>query len=184
VADPEMSVERAATLLAGATGGTWEISVMRDGVQVGEELAITVLDDPRAHEKPDGTWHAVIIARGLDGPTRQANGALLAAAPELARAYIVAAGYESSLREQLATAERERDEAKRRAERFMRANEALLAAEGEQASAFDKFVKTEELSGPGADAARKKLLDAEHAAALAGLEYRFSEAELREVHGG
>ena len=77
-----MTADEARALLAGMTPGTLEVTEMRDGrlADAGEqELAVSIHDDARAFQKPDGTWHSVIVCRGMDGPTREANAAAFAA---------------------------------------------------------------------------------------------------------
>lgn len=99
-----ITAEQAAILLADATPGPWEVAEVRDGAQGPgtQELTVCVNADPRSYQKPDGTWHSVFVCRGMDGPTREANAALLAAAPDLARTVILRES------EVLAQTERER----------------------------------------------------------------------------
>ena len=76
-----MSAAEARGLLSAMTPGTLEVSEIRDGRLIDaapQELAVVIHDDARAHLKPDGTWHSVIVCRGMDGPTREANAAALA----------------------------------------------------------------------------------------------------------
>ena len=80
--DDLMSAAEAGGLLSAMTPGTLEVSEIRDGrlTDAGmQELAVVIHDDPRAHQKDDGTWHSVIVCRGMDGPTREANAAAFAA---------------------------------------------------------------------------------------------------------
>jgi hypothetical protein len=80
--DDRMTADEARRLLAGMTPGTLEVAVIRDGrlADAGpQELAVVIHDDARAHQKDDGTWHSVIVCRGMDGPTRDANAAAFAA---------------------------------------------------------------------------------------------------------
>lgn len=77
-----MSADEARSLLAAMTPGTLEVAEIRDGRLIdaaAQELAVVIHDDARAHQKPDGTWHSVIVCRGMDGPTRDANAAAFAA---------------------------------------------------------------------------------------------------------
>ena len=77
-----MSADEARSLLAAMTPGTLEVAEIRDGRLIDaaeQELAVVIHDDARAHQKPDGTWHSVIVCRGMDGPTRDANAAAFAA---------------------------------------------------------------------------------------------------------
>lgn len=118
-----ITAEQAAILLADATPGPWEVAEVRDGAQGPgtQELTVCVNADPRSYQKPDGTWHSVFVCRGMDGPTREANAALLAAAPDLARTVILRES------EVLAQTERERD-ALRAFYDAHRASEAAQAA--------------------------------------------------------
>lgn len=66
------------------TPGPWAVGdVASSFATAPDELCVHAPTDPREHEKPDGTRHGVIICRGMDGPTREANARLIAAAPEL-----------------------------------------------------------------------------------------------------
>lgn len=73
---------RLRALCEAATPGPWRETECRDGRQAPgvEELGIAALDDPRSYLKDDDTWHGVVVCRGMDGPTRAANAALIAAA--------------------------------------------------------------------------------------------------------
>lgn len=78
-----MTSEEATRLWSAMTPGTLEVMEIRDGRltdAAAEELAVVIRDDARAHEKPDGTWHTVIVCRGMDGPTRAANAEAMASA--------------------------------------------------------------------------------------------------------
>lgn len=98
-------VAEARALLSVATPGPWEVTEYRgQNASPGQELAVCALGDPRSYQKPDGTWHGCIIARGMDGPTREPNAALIAAAPRLLAALCDEA---TALRERAERAERE-----------------------------------------------------------------------------
>ena len=75
-----MSATEAGDLLGAMTPGTLEVVEIRDGklADAGpQEFAVVIHDDARAHQKPDGTWHSVIVCRGMDGPSRGSNAAAL-----------------------------------------------------------------------------------------------------------
>jgi len=77
-----MGADEARSLLAAMTPGTLEVAEIRDGRLIDaapQELAVVIHDDARAHQKPDGTWHSVVVCRGMDGPTRDANAAAFVA---------------------------------------------------------------------------------------------------------
>lgn len=77
-----MGADEARSLLAAMTPGTLEVAEIRDGRLIDaapQELAVVIHDDARAHQKPDGTWHSVVVCRGMDGPTRDANADAFAA---------------------------------------------------------------------------------------------------------
>ena len=86
--EQQVTADEARALLDGATPGLWEVLVITDARALPSDLAVVALDDPRSYRKPDGTWHAATIARGMDGPTREPNARLIAAAPSLARTVI------------------------------------------------------------------------------------------------
>lgn len=73
---------RLRALMELATPRPWDGSLMRDGRQPegAEEIGVVSLVDPRSAQKPDGTWTAAVVCRGMDGPTREANAALIVAA--------------------------------------------------------------------------------------------------------
>ena len=73
---------RLRALLERATQTPWEVTEIRDGRQPEgvEELGVFAPCDVRSYQKPDETWHGALICRGMDGPTRAANAALIVAA--------------------------------------------------------------------------------------------------------
>ena len=88
-----MSADEARSLLAAMTPGTLEVAEIRDGRLIDaapQELAVVIHDDARAHMKPDGTWHSVIVCRGMDGPTREGNAAALASVKRALAAVVAA----------------------------------------------------------------------------------------------
>lgn len=126
-----ITAEQAAILLADATPGPWEVAEVRDGAQGPgtQELTVCVNADPRSYQKPDGTWHSVFVCRGMDGPTREANAALLAAAPDLARTVILRESEVAALRDVLAQTERERDALAAKVARFLKSQRSAGAQE-------------------------------------------------------
>lgn len=73
---------RLRALLERATQAPWEVTEIRDGRQPEgvEELGVFAPCDVRSYQKPDETWHGALICRGMDGPTRAANAALIVSA--------------------------------------------------------------------------------------------------------
>lgn len=67
--------------LAAATPGPWHTVDVRCDDAKPNEVGVCALTDPRSFQKPDGTWHGCFVARGMDGPTRDANATLIAEAP-------------------------------------------------------------------------------------------------------
>lgn len=98
---PIVSADEAQALLAETTVGPWSVSMIRDERAARDELGVIAKGDPRSHEKPDGTWHSAIICRGMEGPTREPNAQLIAAAPDLARTVVTLHRELAVLREQL-----------------------------------------------------------------------------------
>lgn len=70
-----------ARLAAAATPGPWEDCIFAgDYAAAPDERGVHVPGAAEAYTKPDGTWHALHICRGMTGPNRAANAAYIAAA--------------------------------------------------------------------------------------------------------
>lgn len=77
--------------LAEATPGAWQMcrfaSDHPDALP--GEVGVHAPDHPDAIRRPDGSYvHGITICRGMTGPAKYANAALIALAPDLARAVL------------------------------------------------------------------------------------------------
>lgn len=67
--------------LAAATMGPWEPAIMGEVYATApDERGVHCPNSDIAFIKEDGTWHSLLICRGMDGPTRVANAEFIAAA--------------------------------------------------------------------------------------------------------
>lgn len=83
-----------------ATPGPWEWA--RFESPEGGEDGVHCPQDPTAYTKPDGTWHALTVCRGMTGPRRSENAQFISAMRNHLKPLIA----------RLRAAERERDELK------------------------------------------------------------------------
>src|SRR5690606_21091532 len=62
-----------------ATPGPWEVTEFAGGEERSPgELGVFAPNHPHSYQKSDGTWYAVVICRGMDGPTREENSEYIA----------------------------------------------------------------------------------------------------------
>lgn len=68
-----------------ATPGPWEVATFSEDHPdaLPGEVAVFAPNHPESAIKSDGTWHGATICRGMTGPAKQDNAAVIALVPDM-----------------------------------------------------------------------------------------------------